>query len=105
MRRKLASDTSRLLLFLEIELNKNLKDFTTEELIDRATGAFGEQDPSKHAKSEDERNALYAVLNFKCSEQQSKLNEKIKSLTQQLTYLTWALVVLTVVMTVKMFIR
>jgi hypothetical protein len=84
-------------------LKKKLQDFSIDELIKRATGAFGEQDTEGHAGFEDERHALYAVLNFKSAEQQAKLNENVEKLTRKLVWLTWALVVLTAVMLIKMF--
>ncbi len=82
---------------------KKLINFTVEELVHRAIGDFGEQDPQQHAKFEDERHALYAVLNFKVGQEQSRLNESIRSLTAQLVWLTWVLVILTVATSIKMF--
>lgn len=84
-------------------MNKKLKDFTIDELVDRATGAFGNQNPTEHAKHEDERNALYAVLSFKCAKEQIALNGRIKKLTVWLVILTIVLVVLTGVMAWRIF--
>ena len=75
---------------------KKLSEFTISELVNRAIGGFGEQDTEGHAKFEDERHALYAVLNFKLGQEQVRFNTTIRRLT-------WALLFLTLVMVVKMF--
>lgn len=86
-------------------MKKLLKDFTLKEAVNRALGAFGQQDTEEHAKHEDERRALHTVVEFKIAENQDKINIKLLKLTRWLVILTILLVVLTIILVLPAIIN
>ena len=75
---------------------KELKDFTIEEIVNRATNGFGKQDTEGHARFADERSTLKIVMDFKISQRQDEINTNLAKLTKWLVILTIALVILTI---------
>lgn len=73
---------------------KPLKDFTIKELVNKALCGFPEQEPDTYASTPALRDALKTSLDFKVSEQQVELNNKLNNLTKWLVALTIILVIL-----------
>lgn len=86
-------------------MQKPLKDFTIEEAVDRALGAFGAKETQGRAEFEDERNALRTVVEFKVAENQDKINRQLLQLTKWLVILSIALVMLTLMLAFPMIVE
>lgn len=81
-------------------MKKMLIDFTIEEAVNAATKGFGEIDVASGSASGSDsvRHALQMVVDFKISQKQDEISERLLKLTKWLVILTVAIIVLTIVL-------
>lgn len=75
---------------------KEIKDFTIEELVNKRLRGFQKQDPDTSPSTPELCDALKVALDFKISQKQDEINNKLLKLTRWLVGLTVAIVVLTI---------
>ena len=76
-------------------MEKEIIDFTAEELVKKRLKGFQKQDPNTPPSTDQLCDALKVALDFKISQKQDEINNKLLKLTKWLVGLTIALVVLT----------
>lgn len=79
-------------------VTKNIKEFTLEEIVNKATYGLPPQDTDRPPTVINSGDVLKIVADFKIAQKQDDLNSKLILLTKWLVGLTIALVILTIVL-------
>ncbi|MFA4980902.1 MAG: hypothetical protein WC592_00315 [Candidatus Omnitrophota bacterium] len=80
---------------------KDIRDFTLEEIVNKATKGMVPQDTDKSVSMISSADVLKIVADFKIAQKQDELNTKLIRLTKWLVILTITLVILTIILTYK----